>query len=425
MKTVKFDLNKENTKSTANMIINNVKNMGTTELLSSMFISTEDKVTEQLIKNFEKQILLANLDPDRFRKNLYTFYKENSKFIKKNKLQKNIIRFLYYLEKNLFNNGDVHNEEVYRAYSNIVLQQLSILSKQGYKIAGIDNKGDFIYITEPFKDIEIPILIYNQNGDFKQLIANYKKYGYDIKKEMDLKALFENFNLISNSIHMNSFLVNDDNKDMLVREYAELCFGINMPVFKNLEYVDSFMNKRKRFIKGGRVKVLLSAGDIKEIELNELFVENELFVFYKVICNDNKGFNGFMDISNNYFYSIFKEGVGGEFYHYNLENIIKEIYVIATSDIDLTKTRINELNMKFCYKELQFNSKEHKGSNINKRDLDLYDGETVNISSYIRKLPSGAVASEEAKNYAKSYGFELNDNETFVRPFEKTIYKKK
>jgi hypothetical protein len=45
------------------------------------------------------------------------------------------------------------------------------------------------------------------------------------------------------------------------------------------------------------------------------------------------------------------------------------------------------------------------------------------VNGYIRKLPIGQQASFEAKQLAINLGYELSDNETYVRPFEKYVLK--
>ena len=82
--------------------------------------------------------------------------------------------------------------------------------------------------------------------------------------------------------------------------------------------------------------------------------------------------------------------------------------------------------MVFHYKEaIDFKSNIMNKKSINHRNLENYQEELIDINYFIRKLPEGATASDEARELAQKYGFELSDGETFVRKFKKTIYKKK
>ena len=52
----------------------------------------------------------------------------------------------------------------------------------------------------------------------------------------------------------------------------------------------------------------------------------------------------------------------------------------------------------------------------NPRDGD-YEATETSIQGYIRKLPAGQKASQEAREVAESLGYDLEANETYVRPF--------
>ena len=59
---------------------------------------------------------------------------------------------------------------------------------------------------------------------------------------------------------------------------------------------------------------------------------------------------------------------------------------------------------------------------LNKENLEV--GE-ASIQGYIRKLPAGHKASEEARELAESLGYDLEANETYVRPFIKQVFRLK
>lgn len=59
------------------------------------------------------------------------------------------------------------------------------------------------------------------------------------------------------------------------------------------------------------------------------------------------------------------------------------------------------------------------------RDLEHYNKEERQINVIIRNLPDGRQASDEAKELAAQYGYELGPNQTFVRPFIKNVFVKK
>ena len=51
-----------------------------------------------------------------------------------------------------------------------------------------------------------------------------------------------------------------------------------------------------------------------------------------------------------------------------------------------------------------------------------YEAAEVTIQGYIRKLPAGQKASEEARTLAENLGYGLEPNETYVRPFIRQVF---
>ena len=54
-----------------------------------------------------------------------------------------------------------------------------------------------------------------------------------------------------------------------------------------------------------------------------------------------------------------------------------------------------------------------------------YEAAEASIQGYIRKLPAGQKASEEARTLAESLGYDLEPNETYVRPFIRQVFRLK
>lgn len=55
-------------------------------------------------------------------------------------------------------------------------------------------------------------------------------------------------------------------------------------------------------------------------------------------------------------------------------------------------------------------------------DKSNYQEIEVHINPFIRKLPVGAVASDEARAFARELGYKLKPGETFVRPHSRRTY---
>jgi len=351
------------------------------------------------------------------------FLKNTAKFIKKNKLQRELLYFFCYLYKdNLFTKENENNPAI-DCYISLIMEQLKFLCGVNQTIVGIDSKNEFIFAQEPYLNIEIPIFNFKKHKDVKRLTADYKSYGYVVRSTEDVTALFSNYNAISNNLYQCAFLVDEHNKDMVAKNHHPINIAIDIPACENSDKISSYLTKRKRFIKNGRIKVELDAGDIKEVELNEVFVDNELYLYFKVKTKENNDFNGFVELSNLQFNSFFSELLPET--NKLLRDLIFEIYALITTDILKGETRHDDFKMVFKYKENILKPNTTTKNSLSHRNLKDYQEELIDIDYFIRKLPDGAVASDEAKSLAKKYGFELSDDETFVRKFKKTIYKKK
>ena len=82
----------------------------------------------------------------------------------------------------------------------------------------------------------------------------------------------------------------------------------------------------------------------------------------------------------------------------------------------------NQPVVQFMYREKKLQIFNKKGQGFRNYDKEKYKEETITISPYIRKLPEGATASEEAIQRAKEFGYELSEGETFVRPFTRKTF---
>lgn len=117
----------------------------------------------------------------------------------------------------------------------------------------------------------------------------------------------------------------------------------------------------------------------------------------------------------------------------------KDIEVEPIEDIDLTYKTVNEENINLEEKTkdvlYEFEKTDNKKDYINEVDYieniqfetsfdevveeekeEVNSVQDIDISKYIRKLPKGKKASQKAIDLAKSYGYDLKEGETFVKP---------
>lgn len=420
------DVLKHRTKATSWILRDLVKDIDEDKLIESLFIYSEDAFTRTMLNKYEKQLLIAKLKADDFSRNLHTFFSDMAKYIKKNNLIKNFL-FLYYIVFKNQNENALSNNVIFRLYVNMLSQQLSYLAKDENIICGVETKGKPIFIKDPYPYLDYPLIAMDKTHskpNFNTLKKEFKKFGYHIESEMDMALLFNKYALVSNSIHINSFLIDENTVDMMSSiNSIDLSQPIHMPVSdKNID-IDSYLHKRNRFLKNGEIEIDLLAGEIRKIELKEVFFQNNLYLLYKITNVENKSFTGFYDIEGDFFVSPYTGMPNFIDLQNQMRNLILESYIICTCDIDRNDTRFYDLHM-------HINENPNKDINAIKRYYKRYNrdnliAKSTEINSYIRKLPVGSTASQEAIENAQRYGIMLKPGETFVKAFEKTIYKKR
>lgn len=418
------EIRKTRTKATAMTILNLVKDIEVNDLIESLFIQSDDEPTRKMLKDYEKQLILAKLKPEEFNRDLNMFYTNMARYIKKNNLLKNFLLLYYIVFKNQ-NENALSNNVIFKLYMNIIPQQVDYLSKKEEIICGIDSKGKPISIKDPYPYIDYPAFILRKNKreiSIENLKKEYKRFGYYIKNENDVSMLFNEYTLISNSINLNSFLIDENTIDMVSFNHLTLSYLMNIPEYNLDDEMLSHLNRRSRFLKNGETEVNLIAGEIEKIVLKEVFLEDKLFLMYKIVNNKDKSFTGFYDMNDDFFVSPYTEYNEYSYLHNAIKGLILETYIICTTDIDKSKTRYYDLKMKILESvEKDIDTIRRCYKKYNKDNLLLSSAE---VNSYIRKLPINAIASDEAKENARKYGIELKPGETFVKSFEKTVYKK-
>lgn len=418
------EIRKTRTKATAMTILNLVKEIEIDTLIESLFIQSDDEFTRKILKDYEGQLLLAKLKPEEFKRDLNVFYANMARYIKKNNLIKNFLILYYMVFKNQ-NENALKDNVVFKLYMNIIPQQIDYFGKKEEMICGVDSKGKVILMKDPYPYLDYPPFIISKNKQhvtIDNLKKVYAKFGYTINSSKDISLLFNEYTLVSNSVTLNSFLINEDTIDMISFKHIPLSYPLDIPENELSDNVAKYLNKRNRFLKNGEIEVELTAGEFKKVTLKEVFLENNLFVLYKLTNYKGESFTGFYDMKDDFFVSPYTEYSEFTYLHNAVKNLVLETYIICTTDIDVSETRFEEYQMKILKtveKDIDNIKRCYK-----KYDKDKLVASSSEVNSYIRKLPMGATASEEAKESAKMYGLELKPGETFVKSFEKTVYKK-
>lgn len=446
-------IKKKRTEGTVYMVLELIEGMELTDLMTDIFLVTEDVFAKNLIRRYEYQIIEAFERPVEFKKNLHTFYRETASYIKKNKLFKEFYSFCYFVFSNLSmkrreKGASSEYEKALNIYYNLLLQQMNYFVAHPKLAYGIKGNGQLMLCNEPYPNIDVVLMDaeMSNNMDIQKVFSKYQRMGYDIRSERDFQIYHANDQLITNMLLVMACLINEETKKIHPDRYYPLAQGITLPPPKvDSDMYQSLLTKKRYFLpKQGLQARYKHMGDIHLIDFMEVFYEERIVLLYKVTTLDGTSFSGFYDTKLQYLYTPWESTDMGKQLHERMGNIVLESYAYLTTDID-DKLREKEIEKRlylegeapvlsatpFPTVAFEYEEKKEKvrgrGDETRLRIFDKrkYKEAKTTIHPFVRKLPTGATASEEAIALAKEYNYVLREDETFVRPFERSTYRLK
>ena len=140
---------------------------------------------------------------------------------------------------------------------------------------------------------------------------------------------------------------------------------------------------------------------------------------------------GVYETRDGFFYGIFKASEAHGYLEERMESMILYLYATQVLGGEYQLSDINRYVMIEGCDKLSATGYGQGGKLRNVYDGAPYarngDYETTeaSIQGYIRKLPAGQKASDEARSLAESLGYDLEPNETYVRPFIRQVFRLK
>ena len=163
--------------------------------------------------------------------------------------------------------------------------------------------------------------------------------------------------------------------------------------------------------------------------LKELFANHSVVLLFRM-TTDTGDISGWYDPMKGAFYSPFSHTQGfGEDVHFLLWDIVLWAYAAYSCQTELaapTSESYLQLIADRADTEVSFSAiagvlrpvleNGDEGAKLSSQP-DKYETRLTSIAGYVRKLPTGQKASEEAILEAERIGLELEPDETFVKPF--------
>lgn len=429
---------KQYTRLTAYQIIKNLENTTVDDLISNIYINCEkDSIFYDFMKMYERQLILAKINEEEFIRELHGFFKSCYLNISKKRLFSEFFEFANFVYCNLQRRGG----DTLVAYQNLLLQQYSYIEGINKMVYSVSDDGEKLFtIGELGKGLNIinsfiyKCAIIGKNPTDGEMKTVLSKANPSIKDEKDLDILRIHDQVTGNNIYQMVYYMNDETRYLAPKNYRLPTAVINFDdrLFESesaKELITKLKNRETLLPSRGIECVLNSNNFVNTITLHEIIKNNSLVLLYNVTFTDNTSTYGFFNPSEGLFYSMWKDSSAENTAHIPICNLVLGTYFnlsCSNKTVENIKTEevvnyVETLIDEYFIDDKCENHRDNKDRRVFSKSE--YKSKYMKISPFIRKLPIGAKASESAIEEARKYGITLREGTTFVREFNKVVYK--
>ena len=437
------------TLSTAAEIIDWMDKIPFEKISMSLYFFCKDVGMAAFTRAYESQLELAAANPERFGSGLHKFYAEMARKIEKEDLYDLYFEFYYRCVKIRIRamKGEV-NDLVTTAYQNLLIQQLEYLRPDKYDltrfVAGRKTTGELLLRKETFPNYDLPIYQVRCELEDGRRFANveehlyetFRKAGFDIWKEEDQIRVIARDKLHTTTCTTMLPFINEYTYDILpqIVHNADCGFLRRIRGLRDLSGLDQALKHRKRTLPTNGARVIFKGNPfLSEILFKEILYDNSIYMLYRIWTTDGD-LSGFYETRDSFFYSVFFGSLDHEF----LTSAIRDLVLFCYATLVIGgEYRLADIGQYIAIDGCDALNAESYGQGGRLRNVydapegtslrreGEYEAAEASIQGYIRRLPPGQKASSEAVELALSLGYELESNETYVRPFIRQVYRLK
>jgi hypothetical protein len=412
------------------------------EFSHTLFFLCVDTRTSEFNRQYEAQLELALVDEEKFVKNLHKFYRDMAKKIEDENLYSTFFQFMsFFCIRRYSYNSTQLQRSVAEAYMDLLLQQTEYLrSDLTKRVAGISTDGELLLVDEfmPFIDtisttLDYESLVLNKFKDQaafdRRLRELLQRQGLPPMTEEDFAGLSQIDRVFSNTLSTMSPYINEYTVDMLPNNKRTLDQDVTALSFLEAKLdagkLKAVLKHRARTLPSNGVVFDIS-GIIFRVSMKEILFGNEIIMLYKeeTVVGET---SGFYNTHTGVFYSVLAETTGPMIFE-NHERFILYLYACAVlrngkelldNAHEVLRFRSTPLDIKMTLTGGKPRDMYHQRTV--ERDESKYHYEARQIQGYVRRLPEGQKASQEARDRALLLGFDLEENETYVQGFVKNV----
>ena len=434
------------TLSTAIEILDWISNIPFEELAVSLYFYCQDVNMAQFTRWYEAQLELAGANKEKFATGLHRFFTETAKKIQKNNLYDEFFEFYYRCVKlRLQNDNERVNQTVITAYQNLLIQQLEYLRPSKFDfntfVAGRKTTGEIITRKDCFPTFDHPIYQVRWEIEAGKRIADaeehlyelYRKTGYDIHNADDQNLIIAQDKIHTTTCSILLPFINEYTFDIIPQKIYNgnsniLHFLMNKV---DLPALREDLKHRKRTLPTNGVRIAFDPKEeIGELLMKELLYDNSIYMLYR-LSTENGDLSGVYETKDSFFSSICQSSEGHKYLADRVEAFILYCYASQVLGGKYALQSANDYIAILGCQELTLTAYGMGGQLRNTYDGQHhrregeYEAGEASIQGYIRRLPVGQRASREARDLAESLGYDLESNETYVRPFIKQVFRLK
>lgn len=434
------------TLSTALDILGSIQNIPFEKLSMSLYFYCQDVGMKEFTRAYEAQIELAGASPEKFIAGLHQFYNKMAITIHKENLYDNFFEFYYRCVKlRLQNENQNIDSTISTAYQNLLVQQLEYMRPNKFDfrtfIAGRKTTGELLTREDPFPTFDMPVYEFRSVVEQGKKISDpeeylyelFRKAGYNIHNASDHLRIVAQDKLHTTTCCTLLPFINEYTYDMLPQTIynADSYIIHRVKVNIDLSELRRALKHRKRTLPTNGVRITFSGAEIfSELLLKEILYDNSIYMLYR-LTSINGDICGVYETRDGFFYGIFKASEAHGYLEERMESMI--LYLYATQVLG-GEYQLSDINQHVMIEGCDTLSAVGYGQGGKLRNVydgapharnGDYEAAEASIQGYIRKLPAGQKASDEARSLAESLGYDLEPNETYVRPFIRQVFRLK
>lgn len=442
------------TEASASVITQKLHKFEIEDIFLDVYINLKNDHMKHLNKEYEKMLLLSIVNRDNFVNNLDSFYRKMASYVKEQKIFPEFYDLCYQVLLQM-EKKEIH-PDINDAYQDLLMQQIPYFTGTPAKcIYGLHSKGYPLIMDEPGENLStINFQIYNHQLnntirgplDYERSVVEiFRKNGYPLMKTFEeSQKIITNDQMITNMSYFMTPFIDESVEDIIKKPFhnPNLLFEYSQSFRRKVVAVrdlhERLVNRETLLPPDGVYVQFFNTSQWKELYLKEIIKDDTVILLYRIQTKDNTYLWGYYDTQNQFFMSLWRESNARLEGHYILESIVLQQYLRLTTAMlkeqeqeffQFTELKNAEEGPLYSTPAVYYSvqTEKRKGKRDYARryfDRKKYIQDVINIHPFLRNLPAGRTASEEAINKAKKLGITLPPGKTFVSGFRRASWKK-